>query len=245
MITSAILYCLTFHVWNLHSSGYRIAVFLLLVFAPGGWGLSRDSWWFLGGRNLCLPSGIWRWVLAIWLARPSRGIFRGGCSLQKTMQPVCWWVGCVPTLLVFWTDASQHWSLQAIGWGQASVPKCQPQGEVMPMNIPCGLCQQCPCSLSELQLPPASQETLQDQQEHLSQAPKDSLLFSGSWSMWKLVYAFQEWSLCFLQSCGTPSPKPCGPLKPSALGAPSSWCQNPRLGSLTQGSELSLLWEKL
>ena len=26
--------------------------------------------------------------------------------------------GCVPTLLVVWPDVSQHWSLQAVGWGQ-------------------------------------------------------------------------------------------------------------------------------
>ena len=33
--------------------------------------------------------------------------------------------GCVPTLLVIRLEASQHWSLQAVGWGQVLVPRAQ------------------------------------------------------------------------------------------------------------------------
>ena len=25
--------------------------------------------------------------------------------------------GCVPALLVFWPEASQHWNIQTVGWG--------------------------------------------------------------------------------------------------------------------------------
>ena len=39
-------------------------------------------------------------------------------------------LGYVPTLLVVWSEASQHWSLQAIGWSQVldtmSPARCQP-----------------------------------------------------------------------------------------------------------------------
>ena len=57
--------------------------------------------------------------------------------------------GCVSALLVVWSEASQHWSLQAIGWGQVLVRKWQP----MPVNSQQNLCCQFPCSHSEPQLP--------------------------------------------------------------------------------------------
>ena len=44
--------------------------------------------------------------------------------------------GCVPTLLVVWPDSSQHWSLEAVGWGQVLVRKwCPPRG-LTPMSTP-------------------------------------------------------------------------------------------------------------
>ena len=46
----------------------------------------------------------------------SRGVFRAGCELSKALGSLCvdgW--GCVRTLLVVWPEASQLWSLQAIG----------------------------------------------------------------------------------------------------------------------------------
>lgn len=52
----------------------------------------------------------------------SRGMSRGGCGLRKplgSLSAAGW--GCVPTQLVVWPVASQHWSLQAVGWGQILV----------------------------------------------------------------------------------------------------------------------------
>ena len=54
----------------------------------------------------------------------SRGMFRGICALRMTLGSLSangW--GCVPTLLVVWPEVSQHLSLQAVRWGQVSVPK--------------------------------------------------------------------------------------------------------------------------
>ena len=45
----------------------------------------------------------------------SGGVFRGGCELSMTLGSLSadrW--GCVPTLLIVWPEASQHWSLQAV-----------------------------------------------------------------------------------------------------------------------------------
>ena len=52
----------------------------------------------------------------------SRGMFRGSLELRKTLGSLSadgW--GCVHLLLVVWPEASQHWSLQAVGWGQVLV----------------------------------------------------------------------------------------------------------------------------
>ena len=54
----------------------------------------------------------------------SRGVFTGGCEVSTSLGSLFadgW--GCVPPLLVVLPEASQHWSLQTIGWGQVSVPK--------------------------------------------------------------------------------------------------------------------------
>ena len=53
-----------------------------------------------------------------------------------------------------------------------------------------------------------------------------------------------EWNLHFPQSCEALAIKPCLLSKPNPLvGGFSPQCQTPRLGTLTWGSELSLLWE--
>ena len=46
----------------------------------------------------------------------------GGCGLRKTLGSLSvdkW--SYSPTLFVVWPEASQHWSLQAVGWGQVLV----------------------------------------------------------------------------------------------------------------------------
>ena len=109
----------------------------------------------------------------------SRGVFRGGYGLRKTLSSLSAdGSGCVPALWVVWPEASHHWSLQAVGWAQVLASKWQPPGQLTPM-ITQYLCHQCPCPCphSEAQPPPPSQETLQDQQVGLAQAPLQSLLF--------------------------------------------------------------------
>ena len=75
-------------------------------------------------------------------------------------------------LLIVWPEVSQHWSLQAVGWGQVLVltiqARCQPPGEFMQITtidisatvpVPTGWATATP-------LPP--QETLQDHQVDLA-----------------------------------------------------------------------------
>ena len=64
-----------------------------------------------------------------------RGMSGGGYGLRKSLGSLSadgW--GCVPTLFVVWPEVSQHWSLQAVGWGQVLVAK--PPGELISMNTP-------------------------------------------------------------------------------------------------------------
>ena len=106
-------------------------------------------------------------------------------------------------------------------------------------------CCQCLCPCSEPQLPPTSAG------DPPILAGRSGPLFlgitaflpPGSWCAWDFVCALQEWSFCFSQSCGSPAMKPCWAFKGLISGDSSSCCRAPRLGSLTWGSELSLLWD--
>ena len=51
--------------------------------------------------------------------------------------------GCVPTQFIVWPEASQRWSLQAVGWGLVVVPKCQLLGELTLMTAPQYIYHQC------------------------------------------------------------------------------------------------------
>ena len=67
----------------------------------------------------------------------STGVLSGDCKLRTTFGSLSadgW--GCVLTLLVVWLEASQYWSLKAVGWGRVSVPKWQPPGELTLIHIP-------------------------------------------------------------------------------------------------------------
>ena len=60
----------------------------------------------------------WNWVLALWWAGPCLGACpEAAVGSLVFRQPVSWWVGLRSCLLVVWYEASQHWSLQAVGWG--------------------------------------------------------------------------------------------------------------------------------
>ena len=81
------------------SAGCGTVVFLLLVSGP---------WWVELGLGPLVGKAM------------SRGMSRGSCGLRKSLGSLStdgW--GCVPTQFVVWPEAFQHWSLQAVGWGQS------------------------------------------------------------------------------------------------------------------------------
>ena len=56
----------------------------------------------------------------------SRGMSKGGCGLRKTLGSLSadgW--GCVPAQFVVCPEASQHWCLWAVGWGQVLALRSQ------------------------------------------------------------------------------------------------------------------------
>lgn len=100
------------------------------------------------------------WWLNLGLgAREGRAKFKGSYRLRKSLDrlSVDTWL-----CLFFWPQVSQPWSLQAVGWGQVLVPRCQPPGELHTdecslISSPQGLCPQ--DELEELSSPcPASPE---------------------------------------------------------------------------------------
>ena len=154
---------------------------------------------------------------------------RGSCGIRTTLHRLsvdgC---GTVHTLLVVSPEASQHWSLQAVGWGQISVPKWQPVGELILSNIPWGLHHQCPCPHY------GPQPTFTSPVE-----PPRPIGRSGSGAYgvtalpWVPVHVKPcvhppRVEFCFPQSCGAPALKPhwpsklnvLGPSKLNVLGAP-------------------------
>ena len=87
-------------------------------------GLEACAGFLVGGASACpLVGGVGPLV--------SRDVSRGGCGLRKPLGSLStdgW--DCVPTLLVVWPEASQHCSLQVVGWDQVLVlisqARCQP-----------------------------------------------------------------------------------------------------------------------
>ena len=115
---------------------------------PGRWGCLRGAGFRLWGLTFAH-----RWVE---VGRAvSGGVFSGQLCVQEDIeQSVSWWGGCMPTLLIIWPEASQHWRLQAFGWGQVLVRKWQPSRGLVPMKTPQNYHCQCPCPRSEPQPSP-------------------------------------------------------------------------------------------
>ena len=82
--------------------------------------LVQTSWW--GGL---VPAHWWVELGLVPLVGRvvSRGVFIGGCLLRTTLSSLsaAGW-SCVPTPLVVWTEASWHWSPQAVGGARS---QCQ------------------------------------------------------------------------------------------------------------------------
>ena len=116
----------------------------------------QASWW-----KRLVPIHWWVELGLVPLACSAkvRSMFRDSSGLRKVLGslPVDDW-GCVPILLVVWPEASQHWSLQCLEWGQVWVTKGQPPRELMSVSISQYFYHQCPCPHSEppLPLPPGA-----------------------------------------------------------------------------------------
>lgn len=92
--------------------------FCLLV---GKAGLEASVGILVGGADAC-PLVGGSWFLALWLARLClRCVQRWLWALWSlgSLSTDGW--GCVPLLLVVLPEASQNWSLQAVGWGRVLV----------------------------------------------------------------------------------------------------------------------------
>ena len=100
----------------------------------------------------------------------------------------CWWVGLCPRSTGCLAWGIQLWSLEAVGWGQVSLAKWSPPGWLMSMNSPLDLRHQCSCPTVCHSHPLPPQESLQDPQIGLAPI---LVVFSGSQSMWNLVYTLR------------------------------------------------------
>ena len=154
---------------------------------------------------------------------------------------------CVPAMLVVWPEAFQHWSLQAVGWGQvlASDDCIQDSSHqwILPSTSATSVLAHT-VSHSCLLLPG---ETLQDQQVVLVQAAIQSPLFFPSGPG-------VDKTLCASSKSGVSVfPSPVEFLWSSSAGLQSQMLWGllfPMLGPQTGepdvcGPRLSLLWENL
>ena len=198
------------------------------------------SWWEGCTHSLWVEIG-----LVLMVGRPCLGLcLLSGSSLFRNTLSFLSTSGCVSALLLVWSEASQHRSLQAVGWGQVLVRKWQPPREPMPVNSQQNLCCQCPCSHSEPQLP---------------------LIFTGhppntKWEFWPnflWTYCFIPWVLVGMRPCvhlprvqflfppvlhNFFSQSPLS-FKDRFSGDSSFCCHALRLWRSTWGSELSLPWK--
>ena len=141
-----------------------------------------------GGTGVC----SW-WVKRSHVPLVGRDVLRGGCGLGTLGNlSVRWWCW-VPTLLVVWPGAIQHWSLTAAVWGQVSAPKQQPLGKLALMITPwASTTSVLPPTASYSWLLPPQEDTAETFRQTLFQVPMESLLCPGSQCLWNLV--------CILQS---------------------------------------------
>lgn len=139
--------------------------------------------------------------------------------------------------MALWPEVPQPWSLQVIGWGQVFVLMmqaiCLPPGRVGVLSLssvhptifpPPGFMTPDRSTVTFL---PTPQETLQDQQISLVQAPKKSTAFALCAGVHESLWAPSRSGGPVSHhppplSCGAPTIKPHWPSKPDPLKAPPS-----------------------
>ena len=103
----------------------------------------------------CLARGLCGWferhVQADWWERLEPAQWRVGLGLVPLVYRAADEWGSITALLVVWPEASQHWSLRPIGWGQVLASKWQPLGQLTPMSTLRYFFHQCSCPGSEPQ----------------------------------------------------------------------------------------------
>ena len=181
-----------------------------------------------------LLTGGWRWTLTPWWTR----LCLGACQ-DRTVgplvfrKPVSWWVWLLSPQLVVWLEASQHWSLQVVGGAKSWCRWANMAATRSVHMVECSLLCLPPVSVSPgwataSRLLPL-QETFQDQQVDVAQAPIKLLLLP--WVPVHMKFCVYSWKV--------------KPVFPPVFWGLSFWCQIPGLRSLTWGSGLSLVGEPL
>ena len=195
------------------------------------------SYPLVGGAGSC-PFGV--------QGRVRGGCFLGTCLFKETLSSlsVDEWC-CVPPLLVIWPEASQHWSLQTVGWGQVLVREWLLSGGLMPMTTCQNCCCQCPSPCSEPQPLPSSTGDPPILAGKSGLVSYEVTTFSpGCWCTQDHVLHPPIVEFLFPLILWNSYDQTLLAFKVRFSGGSSSPCQTPRFGSLTWGSALSLLWEK-
>ena len=146
----------------------------------------------VGGTGACLLVGGAGSCPSGGQGRVKGCVYRRLWGQDDLRQPVCWWVGLCshPVGCLDWGVLA----LEPAGcwWGQVSVPKWRPPGELTLMSVPWSVYHQCPWLHSEPQLTLSPQETLHNPQVGLAQAPMESLLCPGSQCPWNHGCTLEE-----------------------------------------------------
>ena len=128
-----------------------------------------------------------------------------------------------------------------MGWGQVSLPKWRAHTDQY--SEPSTTSVLSPTVSHSQPLP--HHGTLQDPQVGLAQAPMESLLCAGSPVHVKSCVHPPRVESLFPPVLWSSCTQALLAFKVKCSGGSSSWCQTLRMGSLTWGSELSLLWGNL
>ena len=119
--------------------------------------------------------------------------------------------------------------------------KWEPLGELTAIDIPWGLCHQCPCPQSEPQLPPTPGDPSKLDESGPGSYEVITFALCPSYTRTGVhpprvesLFPPVLWSSCIQALLA---------FKTNCSGGSSSQCQTSRLGSLMWDSELSLLWE--